>query len=114
MVDIVSTYDWLCTCNMRDLTFYLANTPPLLVPRLDVHIIHAQNVNSESKYYDTWIDHFKIGTNFSFASYNYTIALQKVMMQQQLSKPLWFYSQMQVLLGERLAALNQVSNPPIM
>ena len=24
---------------MRDLTFYLANTPPLPVPRLDVHII---------------------------------------------------------------------------
>ena len=28
-------------------------------------------------------------------------------MQQQLSKPLWFYAQMQVLLGERLAARNQ-------
>jgi len=26
---------------MRDLTFYLANTPPLLVPRLDVHILQT-------------------------------------------------------------------------
>jgi len=31
---------------MRDLTFYLANTPPLLVPRLDVNIIRITGCRS--------------------------------------------------------------------
>ena len=31
---------------MRDLTFYLANTPPLPVPRLDVHIIITERYRS--------------------------------------------------------------------
>jgi len=37
---------------MRDLTFCLANTPPLQVPRLDVHII----IMSLQTDYGSWLD----------------------------------------------------------
>jgi len=33
---------------MRDLTFYLAYTPPLPVPRLDVHILQTDTRDTEA------------------------------------------------------------------
>jgi len=36
---------------MRDLTFYLANTPPLLVSRLDVHILQTDTEAGSTRSY---------------------------------------------------------------
>ena len=36
---------------MRDLTFYLANTPPLPVPRLDVHILQTDTEAGSTRSY---------------------------------------------------------------
>ena len=36
---------------MRDLTFYLANTPPPLVPRLDVHILQTDTEAGSTRSY---------------------------------------------------------------